>query len=376
MKVVNSKQLDADLKVVADAIRAKSGTSENLEFPDGMKEAIEGIEAGAIDFSSGFDDTTHSLWGVWRLNADPHWAMSSGNSTINFTFYGYVDGVYKNGVSAHFQDTYTGPTYLYVENVLVWDYMDGVANVNKLTDSLVSFGATPQTFTDTYFYDAFKARASLVTVEGGGDNIQTQEKTVEITESGTVEVLPDEGYLLSKVTANVNVSGGGGDSGEKTKLAQLIDKSIAEVTAADLKGATTVSQTAFKGCKSLISIELPASATSIGYEAFRECTSLINIKIPAGVTTIATNAFYSCTSLISIELPASVTSIDGQAFFICSALERIIVKATTPPKIATNTFNGIPSTCIFEVPSAYVEAYKVATNWSAKADQIVASEEF
>lgn len=35
--------------------------------------------------------------------------------------------------------------------------------------------------------------------------LPTQEKTVEITENGAVEVLPDDGYTLSKVTANVNV---------------------------------------------------------------------------------------------------------------------------------------------------------------------------
>lgn len=40
---------------------------------------------------------------------------------------------------------------------------------------------------------------------GGTDPTPTQEKTVDITENGKVEVTPDEGYALSKVTANVNV---------------------------------------------------------------------------------------------------------------------------------------------------------------------------
>ena len=40
---------------------------------------------------------------------------------------------------------------------------------------------------------------------GGGESTPTQEKTVTISENGTVEVTPDEGYALSKVTANVNV---------------------------------------------------------------------------------------------------------------------------------------------------------------------------
>lgn len=37
----------------------------------------------------------------------------------------------------------------------------------------------------------------------------TQEKTVWVTENGTTEVLPDVGKLLSKVTVEANVAGGG-----------------------------------------------------------------------------------------------------------------------------------------------------------------------
>ena len=40
---------------------------------------------------------------------------------------------------------------------------------------------------------------------GGGTSIPTQEKTIDITENGVVEVVPDKDYVLSKVTANVNV---------------------------------------------------------------------------------------------------------------------------------------------------------------------------
>lgn len=40
---------------------------------------------------------------------------------------------------------------------------------------------------------------------GGGSALPSQKKTIDITENGTVEVTPDYGYTLSKVTANVNV---------------------------------------------------------------------------------------------------------------------------------------------------------------------------
>lgn len=46
-KFVNAEQLDSNLTAVADAIRAKGGTSGSLEFPEGMVEAISSISTGA-----------------------------------------------------------------------------------------------------------------------------------------------------------------------------------------------------------------------------------------------------------------------------------------------------------------------------------------
>ena len=46
-KVVDSAELDASLQVIAEAIRAKGGTSEALEFPAGFVSAVEAITAGS-----------------------------------------------------------------------------------------------------------------------------------------------------------------------------------------------------------------------------------------------------------------------------------------------------------------------------------------
>ena len=43
---VDSDQLDADLTAVADKIRAKGGTSEQLDFPSGFEAAIDAISTG------------------------------------------------------------------------------------------------------------------------------------------------------------------------------------------------------------------------------------------------------------------------------------------------------------------------------------------
>lgn len=45
-KVVDADVLDADLQTVADAIKAKAGTEEALEFPSGFASAVESIKTG------------------------------------------------------------------------------------------------------------------------------------------------------------------------------------------------------------------------------------------------------------------------------------------------------------------------------------------
>lgn len=48
-------------------------------------------------------------------------------------------------------------------------------------------------------------KSALANKAAGGEGLPTQEKSVEITQNGTTEVLPDDGYALSKVGVTVNV---------------------------------------------------------------------------------------------------------------------------------------------------------------------------
>ena len=56
-KVVDADQLDADLASVADSIRAKAGTTDQMAFPDGFKSAVEGIQTGGSEKLPNADDT-------------------------------------------------------------------------------------------------------------------------------------------------------------------------------------------------------------------------------------------------------------------------------------------------------------------------------
>ncbi|MCH5290667.1 MAG: leucine-rich repeat domain-containing protein [Treponema sp.] len=59
--------------------------------------------------------------------------------------------------------------------------------------------------------------------------------------------------------------------------------------------------------------------TSLGDSAFFYCESLVSVKIGGGVTEIGEEAFDSCLSLESITIGNSVTSIDSYAFNGCKA---------------------------------------------------------
>lgn len=48
-------------------------------------------------------------------------------------------------------------------------------------------------------------KSALANKAAGGEGLPTQEKSVEITQNGTTEVLPDDGYALSRVGIAVNV---------------------------------------------------------------------------------------------------------------------------------------------------------------------------
>lgn len=179
------------------------------------------------------------------------------------------------------------------------------------------------------------------------------------------------------------------------KFNAFFNKTITEVTAEDLQGATNIGYGAFANCKVLTSVVIPNSVTSIGDYAFENCNKLASITIPNSVTSIGKYCFWRCENLTSVVIPESITSIPTALFRYCSKLTNVTIGSgvtdigeyalqvgsstnkatirmlsTTPPTIQSNTFDATRLEKII-VPVGSLETYKTATNWSNFADYIV-----
>jgi hypothetical protein len=69
---------------------------------------------------------------------------------------------------------------------------------------------------------------------------------------------------------------------------------------------------------------IPNGVTTIGECAFYSC-KLTGIEIPGSVVTIGDSGFFNCYNLISIRLPNGITTIEGQTFSRCYKLSDVVL---------------------------------------------------
>lgn len=225
--------------------------------------------------------------------------------------------------------------------------------------------------------------------------------TIDITENGEVDVANYE-----KANVNVNL------------LNDYLLGNKTEITADDLKGLTAIRDYAFylsnitsvefpdtvthigrnafdstqierfvmpdtiksanvyfcRGCKNLKEFVIGKGVTSLGNGWIEGCTALEYVEVPNNVTNIGWYFFQNCSNLKKVKIGTGVTSISA-CFNGCKSLKEIICLAEKPPTLNAQNLDQLPADCVFKVPTNSVEAYKSATNWSARADYIVAYEE-
>lgn len=110
---------------------------------------------------------------------------------------------------------------------------------------------------------------------------------------------------------------------------------------------TRIGEYAFKDCKDLRSIIIPATVTTVEEGAFQNCVNLSNVIFRGPVKEFENAAFYGCSSLTSIDLPegfeslyswvfansglkeisfpSSIKSMGYQAFYGCEGLTEVTI---------------------------------------------------
>lgn len=77
---------------------------------------------------------------------------------------------------------------------------------------------------------------------------------------------------------------------------------------------------------------------AVGDSAFAGCKRLVSIVLPERLTTIGASAFRKCSSLTVIEIPTSVKLIGDEAFAGCKSLTAILFMTKNPPTLGTDVF--------------------------------------
>lgn len=133
---------------------------------------------------------------------------------------------------------------------------------------------------------------------------------------------------------------------------------------------TGISESAFNGCTSLITVDLPACKAIDGINAFNRCTALTTVNLPVCEIIKGIYVFSQCTALTTLDLPACKEIAGYGMFSYCASLEKLILRNNKVVKLQNDDiFFETPNLYIY-VPDDLVEDYKSAAYWSSYSDKI------
>ena len=176
------------------------------------------------------------------------------------------------------------------------------------------------------------------------------------------------------------------DSQNKTIAIAVTVKAKNDIFEVDGSGVVTLKA----GATAKGAITIPTNATAVGQSIFRSNLAVTSINF-SNVTKIGASACFGTTNLTSVTLnkveeieatafansglteltlPATIKTIARTAFTNCKGLTKVTVKATTPPTVQANTFNGINADAVLYVPKGKKADYEAQANWKSKFKEI------
>lgn len=206
--------------------------------------------------------------------------------------------------------------------------------------------------------------------------------SVTITENGTHDVT---GYaeavvnVVDESTSSAWTSEGIADRSEPngaitldgiTKVSNYAFHSCTGITSVSGNAVTDLGSHCFYGCTALSQISFP-NLIHTGQAQFVN-TQITELSIPnIGSSGLAYGCCQNMKSLVKVDLGPGLTKTGGLAFSNCTVLTTLILRRTDSIVALSNVndFNGTPFASggtggTIYVPSALIDTYKSATNWS------------
>lgn len=113
---------------------------------------------------------------------------------------------------------------------------------------------------------------------------------------------------------------------------------ISSVKFAKPKNGLKIVFRAFRDCKKLTEVALPAGLSELGQAAFAGCPVLVTLSFPSSLKTIPSMVAEDCVALKNVTIPSGVTKIQLQAF-AGAGIETLKIPDTVV-EIGQNAFSG------------------------------------
>lgn len=319
-----------DLTKVADAIRAKGGTSEQLIYPDGFVTAIGNIQTGGtpseppMESDINFWDYDGTLLYAWTLDElAGKTALPDLPTRAGLTCQGWNWTLAE--IKALGRKVQVGLNYI---------TDDGKTRLYITIPDVGVQGTIPLCFLQTV--------ANGVTVDwGDGSAAQTFAGTGEIQTSHQftagdhiITLAVADGCTLT-LGRNASVRNVLGTYGTARRPITSILKRV-EIG----KNVTQLGSFGFIQCGQLKTITVPTGITRVGQQSFESCGSLRAFVVPKGATIGELSTFYANYNLRVCCIPNGVKKIGAYLFRMCNALTHI-----TFPNSVTGILGYVMANC-------------------------------
>lgn len=342
---------DSTLTSIADAIRAKGGTSDQL-LPSQMAGAIEAIPSGGGEWVkqpwfTGDESKWFHAWIRFESIEDTTIELNFEVSSTSGATIDWGDGT-STDVAAGDNKKFSG-THKY----------DGVGDFVITVRGYTKFGKNGDSnIFSAYNSGAVKNMPSIMAVR------QLQTGSLFDGTTSSVSSYQFLGYLrnISHLKVDDGVTAIGNYFAENNVSLRSLELSNTLVTI----GVAAF----FNSCVLISELILPDSVTSIGQSAFGSIQSVKRLVLPSGITNYTNTANYSfdsCTEIEELVIPSSLTAISSSDVFrYWYSRVGLTIKCycATPPTLASALFGPASSIKKILVPSGTKSLYESATNWS------------